>query len=155
MKGELINPFISATISVFEQMANIELKKSGVSLKDFPTPSNEIAIIIGINGFIQGQIVYSLKTSTAKSFVQAMVPKETPITEELITASLGELTNIITGQTTIELSGRNRILHITPPTVVIGENNIINFVKLKTITVELSSILGTIEINIAIKEGNS
>ena len=152
MKGELINPFISSTISVFEQMANIRLEKAGISLKDSPIPSNEISIVIGINGFIQGQIVYSLKAHTAQRFVQAMVPIGTQITDELIKASLGELTNIITGQTTIELSGKNRILHITPPTIMVGKTSIVNFVKLKTIAVELGSRLGTIEINIAIKE---
>ena len=155
MKGELINPFISATVSVFEQMANIRLEKAGVSLKDAPIPSNEISIIIGINGFIQGQVVYSLKAHTAQRFAQAMVPIGTPITDELMRATLGELTNIITGQTTIELSGKNRILHITPPTIIVGKNDIVNFVKLKTIAIELGSRLGTIEINIAIKEENS
>ena len=154
MKGELINPFISATISVFEQMANIRLEKSGVSLKESPVPSNEMSIVIGINGFIQGQVVYSLKAHTAQRFVQAMVPEGTRITEDILKASLGELTNIITGQTTIELSGKNRILHITPPTIIIGKNNIVNFVKLRTIAVELGSRFGTIEINIAIKEEN-
>ncbi len=155
MKGELINPFISATISVFQQMANIKLEKAGVSIKDSPVPSNEISIVIGINGFLQGQVVYSLKAHTAQRFAQALVPMGTPITDDLMKASLGELTNIITGQTTIELTGKNRILHITPPTIIVGKSNLVNFVKIQTLAVELGSRVGTIEINIAIKEENS
>lgn len=57
MKAEWINPFISNAIEVFEQMANIKLEKTNLSLKEDPTPSNDISIIVGIAGFIQGQVV--------------------------------------------------------------------------------------------------
>lgn len=152
MKSEWINPFISNAIEVFEQMASIKLERTNLSLKEDPTPSNEISIIVGITGFIQGQVVYSLKAHTAQRIAQAMAPKTATIDSDFIESSIAELSNIITGRTTIQLSGNDKVLHITPPTIIIGKDFSISFVKLKTISVNLSSRFGTIEVNIAIKE---
>lgn len=153
MKSEWINPFISNAIDVFEQMANIKLERSDLNLKEDPTPSNEISIIVGITGFIQGQVVYSLKAHTAQRITQAMAPKMVNIDNDFIESSIAELANIITGRTTIQLSGADKVLHITPPTIILGRDFSISFVKLKTISVNLASRFGTLEVNIAIKEG--
>ncbi|HOJ63518.1 MAG TPA: chemotaxis protein CheX [Spirochaetota bacterium] len=154
MKAEWINPFISNAIEVFEQMANLRLEKTNLTVKEDPTPSNDISIIVGIAGFIQGQVVYSLKEHTAQRIAQALAPKSTTkIDNAFIESSIAEVANIITGRTTIQLSGQDKILHITPPTIIIGKDYTISFVKLKTIVVNLSSRFGTIEVNIAIKEG--
>lgn len=154
MKAEWINPFISNAIEVFEQMANLKLEKTNLTVKEDPTPSNDISIIVGIAGFIQGQVVYSLKDHTAQRIAQALAPKSTTkIDAAFVESSIAEVANIITGRTTIQLSGKDKILHITPPTIIIGKDYTISFVKLKTIVVNLSSRFGTIEVNIAIKDG--
>ena len=155
MKAEWINPFISNAIVVFEQMANIKFEKANLTIKDDPTPSNDISIIVGIAGFIQGQVVYSLKEHTAQRITQALVPDVTTakIDKAFIESSIAEVANIITGRTTIQLSGQDKILHITPPTIIVGKDYSISFIKLKTIVVNLASRFGTIEVNIAIKEG--
>ncbi|HNZ27690.1 MAG TPA: chemotaxis protein CheX [Spirochaetota bacterium] len=154
MKAEWINPFISNAIEVFEQMANIKLEKTNLSLREDPTPSNDISIIVGIAGFIQGQVVYSLKDHTAQRIAQALAPKSTMVIDNaFVESSIAEVANIITGRTTIQLSGQDKILHITPPTIIIGKEYSISFVRLKTIAVNLASRFGTIEVNIAIKEG--
>lgn len=153
MKVEWVNPFIANAISVFEQMANLTLERTNLTLKEDPTPTNDISIIVGITGFIQGQVVYSLKDHTAQRIAQAIAPKSaTKIDSAFIESSIAEVANIITGRTTIQLSGQDKILHITPPTIIIGRNFTISFVKLKTISVNLASRFGTVEVNIAIKE---
>ena len=82
-----------------------------------------------------------------------MAPKTiSKIDNDFIESSIAELANIITGRTTIQLSGQDKVLHITPPTIILGRDFSISFVKLKTISVNLSSRFGTLEVNIAIKE---
>ncbi len=153
MKAEWVNPFIANAIGVIEKLANIKFEKTNVSIKDDTEPTNEISIIIGITGFIEGQVVYSLKEHTANRIAQAVKPNELVVVDEaFIESSIAEIANIITGRATIELSGDDKILYITPPTLVIGKDYNISFVKLKTISVNLGSRFGTIEVNIAIKE---
>jgi chemotaxis protein CheX len=155
MKASWVNPFISNAVSVIEQLANIKFEKTDLTVKDDTTPSNEISIIIGITGFIEGQVVYSLKEHTAQRIAQAVKPNEkVTVDSEFIESSIAEISNIITGRATIDLSGDDKILFITPPSVVIGKDYTINFLKLKTISVNLGSRFGTMEINIAIKESD-
>jgi chemotaxis protein CheX len=154
MKAKWINPFISNAIDVIEQLAHIRFDRSDLKVKEDTTPSNDISIIIGVTGFIQGQVVYSLKEHTAQRMAQEVKPNpNVVVNSEFIESSIAEIANIITGRATIELSGETEIIYITPPTVVIGKDYTINFLKLKTISVSLSSRFGTMEINIAIKEG--
>lgn len=153
MKAQWINPFIANAIEVIEQLAKIKFEKTDLTVKEDTTPTNEITIIIGITGFIQGQVVYSLKEHTAQRIAQCVRPNENiKVDQEFIESSIAEIANIITGRATIELSGKDNILHITPPTIIIGRNYTISFIKLKTISVNLSSRFGTMEVNIAIKQ---
>ncbi len=156
MKANWVNPFISNAVSVIEQLANIKFEKTDLTIKEDTTPSNDISIIIGITGFIEGQVVYSLKEHTAQRIAQAVKPNEkTTVDSDFIESSIAEIANIITGRATIDLSGEDKILFITPPSVIIGRDYSINFLKLKTISVNLGSRFGTMEINIAIKSSDN
>ena len=156
MKAQWVNPFIANAISVIEQLANIKFEKTDLTVKEDTTPTNEVSIIIGITGFIQGQVVYSLKEHTAQRIAQAVRPNESvKVDSDFIESSIAEIANIITGRATIELSGEDKILLITPPSVVMGKDYSISFLKLKTISVSLGSRFGTIEVNIAIKENDN
>jgi chemotaxis protein CheX len=155
MKAQFINPFIRSAVEVFKQLGGITLEKTTLTLKEDPTPSNEISMIIGITGFISGQVVYSLKMHTAERIAKEMIPnQDMKIDQSFIESAMGEVANIITGRSTIELSGKDRKLHITPPTIVVGKDFQISFIKLKTISVSLGSRFGTLEVNIAIKEND-
>ena len=152
MKAEWVNPFISNAISVIENLAKIKFEKTNVEIKEDTQPTNDISIIIGITGYIEGQVVYSIKEHTAQRIATAVRPNELVVVDEaFIESSIAEIANIITGRATIELSGDDNIIYITPPTIVIGKDYNITFVKLKTISVKLGSRFGTMEINIAIK----
>ena len=92
MKAEWVNPFISNAISVFEQMANITFERTNLTLKEDPTPSNDISIIVGITGFVQGQVVYSLKEHTSLRISQAIAPKSAiKVDNALIESTIAEI----------------------------------------------------------------
>ena len=153
MKASWVNPFISNAIGVIEHLAKIQFKKTDIVIKEDATPSNEISVIIGITGFIEGQVVYSLKEHTAERIAQAVKPNEqVKVDADFIESSIAEISNIITGRATIELSGKDKILYITPPSIIMGKDYSIKFLKSKTISVSLGSRFGTLEVNIAIKE---
>lgn len=153
IRAEYVNPFISNAIEVFEQLAGVELTKSDMKLKSDPTPDNDISIIVGVAGFIEGQVIYSFKEHTAERIAQCMIADEKKRGDtEMLRSAIAELANIITGRATINLSGQNKMLSITPPTIIIGRDYNIQFIKIHTIAVYFSSRFGTIEINIALRE---
>ena len=72
MEVEYINPFIIGAIEIFEKIAQIDLKKSGVKVTKNTQPTNEICIIFGVKGYLKGQVVYSFKEHTAQRVVSCM-----------------------------------------------------------------------------------
>lgn len=153
MDVKYINPFIIGALDIFEEVANIELKKSTIELKLSTTPSNDIAIVIGVSGYIEGQVVYSLKPHTAGRIVNCMMPGATPQKQqEYFYSALCSLANMITGRATILLAGAEHIIRITPPVVVLNKKGEIKFIEHRTINIQFTSRFGTIEMNIAIHE---
>ena len=156
IKAEYVNPFISNAIIVFEQLAGIELKKTVLKKKPDPSPDNDVSIIVGVAGFVEGQVVYSLKKHTADRIAMSMIADSNKHSNsEILKSAIAEIANIITGRATISLSGKDRVLNITPPVVIVGKDYNIELVKLDTIAVYFTSRFGTMEINIALREKKS
>ncbi len=151
MQVEYVNPFIIGAIEVFEQIASIELKKQSIALKDDSRPTHEIAIVIGVSGYLEGQVIYSFKEHTAERIVSSMMPNSPPEKQkEYMESAIGSLANMITGRATILLAGKQQVLRITPPAIIIGENMDYKFVTNKTLSVSFTSRFGTTEINVAL-----
>ncbi len=153
MQVEYINPFIISAIEIFEKVANIELKKSNLTLKKSTAPTNEISIVIGVTGNFEGQVVYSFKQHTAQRVVSCMMPNASPEKQKAyMESAISSLANMITGRATILLAGKEKVIYITPPYVVIGkENKDVRFLEMTALSAEFTSRFGTLEINVALK----
>ena len=69
---EIVNPFLIAAYDVFKKLFSVEIRKGAVILKENPTASYEIAIIIGVSGHkYTGVVVYSMKKSTAINLINS------------------------------------------------------------------------------------
>lgn len=145
--------FVDSAINIFRKELKIEvLKKRNIILKNSPIPSFYYAVIIGfMDKVIKGQVVYSMPDEFGKNIAKIMMPGLLPVEyKKLITESLGELANLISGYSTAKLSkDDSNPMEITPPVVLKGENIQFDFLKVPCICVVLDSTLGCLEINIA------
>ncbi|HTZ52855.1 MAG TPA: chemotaxis protein CheX, partial [Spirochaetia bacterium] len=55
-----VNPFVEAAMQVVGQVAGIDVRRGHLAYKARVEPSFGVSIIIGIYGFLNGQVVYSL-----------------------------------------------------------------------------------------------
>ena len=69
-------------------------------------------------------------------------------------SAVGEIGNIVTGQATIKLAGSDRRLDLTPPTVVTGKELELDFLSIPTVSLQMLSTMGALEINVALQETN-
>ncbi len=152
--AQFINPFISAGMNVISQVAGIELRRGHLAYKNKPEPSHGVSIIIGVYGFLAGQIVYSLKRELADKLVELMLPDASPQERKIMYLdTLGELSNMITGNATALLNQKKDLaLNITTPAIAMGDNLSVTFVTTPTIVLGLYSQYGQVEISIALKE---
>jgi len=153
MKAEYANVFIRSAISVFQHETKIHLSRKDLTKKDSPQSKLPISIILGVTGYIQGQVVYGMDQNFAYHVAHAMMPNKLPAEiKKLENSAVSEIANIITGQATIALAGENELISITPPAVIMGKNIKIDFLETPTIALNLISEIGTLEINIALIE---
>lgn len=149
-----INPFLEAAVLVFKQLFNFELKKDKITLKSSPSPELDVAVIIGITGHFVGVVVYCMKSYTAKKITSILLEEECPsiLSEDKMKDAIGELANMITGNATGLIKNCTKNMEITTPTVVIGDAFNLTLLKQTTISIDMMSPLGIIQINVALKK---
>jgi chemotaxis protein CheX len=157
IEAQYVNPFIEAAMGVVKQVAGVQMRRGHLSYKVKPEPSYNVTIIIGVYGFLIGQVVYSMRQEVAERLVEKMLGEaEIERDELLFVDTLGELANMITGNATANLNQDKEIsLKITTPAIVTGENLSVNLVKKPTLVLGLISSFGPIEISISLEQKES
>jgi chemotaxis protein CheX len=113
-----------------------------------------VSIIIGIYGFLVGQVVYSLDNTLAQRMVDKLLGSKSPQEKKIMFVdTLGEVANMITGNATALLNqSRELALHITTPAIATGDNLSINLVPKPALVLGLYTQYGPIEISVAVEE---
>ena len=149
-----VNPFIEAAMRVVTQIAGIEVRRGHLSYKEKVEPSFGVSIIIGMYGFLTGQIVYSMDEKLAKRLVDKMLEGKSPQEKQIMSLDcLGEVANMITGNATSLLNQRHdQALSITTPAIASGTNLNVHLVSKPALVLGLITAYGPIEISIAVEE---
>lgn len=151
IRAEFVNPFIEAASLVFKDTLKLDLIRGKLKVKDSPAPSHEVAIVIGVVGSYKGEVVYSLNFDAAYKMAKALVPSldEATVRDEYKDI-IGEIGNMTTGNAFRIFANSGQYIDITTPNVVESSDTTIKFVKATTLSLNLYSKLGQMEINIAI-----
>jgi len=98
MKAEYINPFLESAKIVIEQLVQIKPATGQLGVKDIKFVENYIWIQIGLNGQMNGDIVFGLSEQVALKMVSAMMGGYV-ISEidEMGRSAISELGNMISG----------------------------------------------------------
>lgn len=128
MEVKYINPFINAAQTVFKTMLNIDAKMGKPILKNEKTTSGDISGIMGLAGDRKGTICISFHDKGALFVFKTLVGEECESINPEVVDSIGELTNIISGQARKEFEQTGLNLKAAIPMVVVGKNVEVNFI---------------------------
>ena len=117
-----INPFLKATITVFEMLGIAGGKVGKPSIKDLDFPANTFLIQVGVTGAMKGQVFFEIEDQKAMSIASTMM-MGMPVTslDPMACSALQELGNMILGNTSTLFSTMNIIFDITPPLCMHGK----------------------------------
>lgn len=152
MRVEYINPFIESAIQILNDTVTKDIIKKDVYLSGNINQNHGIAIIVGLAGQVTGRVIIDMNQDTALKIASIMNNDDIKILDELAIATLTELANIIVGNAVTKLHNLGYKFDISPPTMVTGDNLVINDPKLESLVVPLTLPQGTIEFNVAIKD---
>ncbi|MBM7686319.1 MAG: chemotaxis protein CheX [Epulopiscium sp.] len=113
MVDELYKAFVDSTYNVFNLMFNIS-DISVHSTENF-TCDDEIDIVVGIVGELQGEVTYRFPVATSLSMVNIMSGMEFEDVDIFVTSAISEVANIISGNVVTALSDHTKKYDILPP----------------------------------------
>ncbi|MBF0407706.1 MAG: chemotaxis protein CheX [Candidatus Riflebacteria bacterium] len=129
LDANVLNQFILASISVFEQIANIKLSKDKLQYyhQGFKWKV-QVATILGLTGAIKGQIILSIDEEIAKKVASAILMGE-PVNEfnEIAESGVCEIANMIGGDSAQRLNKLGLTVDVSVPSIIRGNDVEIGF----------------------------
>ena len=152
INAEYVNPFLEAAGVVFKSILNVDLRRGKLVIKESPTPSMDVSIMIGITGGVTGEVVYSMPFNMVYKIAEILAPGLSPEQIKIEYKDIvGELANMITGNAMNLFASTGKTIDMTTPTVVEGKEVTITMIKQTTLGINLYSPMGQLEMNIALK----
>ena len=148
---EHINPFLMASTKILKEMCFIDTKLGRPYIKNPNFLENTLVIFIGFTGEMKGQVMIAFDNEVACDIASKMMMM--PVTEmnEISKSAMGELGNMIMGNTATIFSTKGIAIDITPPTIGNGTMSFsTSFAQNIVVPLEYEENK-KIEINIAIK----
>jgi len=144
MDAGFLNAYLAAVQNVFKTMVQLDIVMGKPVLKTDRHTSGEVTGVIGFAGDKKGTFSLAFSRKGAIFIYKKMVDEDAPgVTPDVVDA-IGELTNIISGQTRVQIETLGFKLSAALPTVVVGQNVEINFItKLPVISLPFSFQAGS------------
>jgi chemotaxis protein CheX len=148
-----IDSFVQAVHTVIASMLEPEVETGKPFFNQDPLTKYEIAVLVGVLGDLQGQVICGMSEETAKKIIGKMLGMDTPIIDDLGKSAICELKNIIVGTASTNLSEVGYRCNITPPLLLMG-GQIPEFLKhINTaLAVPITIPYGKIELNLFLRK---
>ncbi len=151
MKVEYINPFLTATLVVFETMLGYTLTRKEPFIKNGTKSEHEISGMIGLSGKAKGTVVLSLEKSAALKIAECMLEEKFEDLNADVTDAVGELTNMIAGHAKAQLEELQ--MGMSLPSVIKGKGHTVEFPRNVTpICIPFGCDWGTVVLEVGLTE---
>lgn len=153
MSFEHIDSFVKAAYSVIENMLDPKVEAGKPFFNQEPLSKYEVAVLVGVFGDLQGQVICGMTTDTAKKIASQMLMTEVAEIDMMSESALCELKNIIVGNASTNLSLTGYRCNITPPLFIMG-GDIPDFLKHihTALAIPLKTPFGEVDMNIALRK---
>ncbi len=123
MKADIINPFLEATTSVLRTVASIESIPGKPYIKNGATAVGDVSGIVGIAGDTEGSICLTFTRECILQVISRMLGEEQTEINDVVKDAVGELTNIISGDSRRRLEGLGYHFQGAIPSVISGQGH--------------------------------
>lgn len=117
-----INPFLQATLTILEMLGLQGGKVGKPQIAELSFDATTFLIQVGVTGAMKGQVFFGMTDAKAMQIASVMMmgaPVDT--LDPMACSALGELGNMILGNTSTLFSTMNIIFDITPPISMHGK----------------------------------
>lgn len=151
MQVKYINPFIAATVNLFQEFMEIKVKGGKPFVLTDPQNLMEVSGIIGLAGETVGAVVLSFSRETAIKVVSKMEKVHYTALGAEVIDGVGELVNIIAGNAKKDLLEYR--IEISLPGVVTGKAYQIHWPdRIPVVGIPFESEVGPFSLNVSLRD---
>jgi chemotaxis protein CheX len=152
MKAEFINPFLEATLSVLKTMAFLEPTAGKPFIKKNVSASGDISGIVGITGMAEGSLCLTFSKGCILHICSKMFGEEQKEINDEVKDAVGELTNVISGDSRRRLQEIGYTFQGAIPSVVSGPGHEVrHMTKGPILSIPFSSPAGNFIVEVCLK----
>jgi chemotaxis protein CheX len=127
-------------------MLGVGISMGKPALKTTKLTQADVTGVIGFAGDKRGTFSLAFTRESAIFIYKSMVGEDAPSVNSDVIDAIGEITNIISGQTRVEIEKLGYKLSAALPTVIVGQNVEVNFItKVPVITLPFTFQAGSAE----------
>ena len=153
MNVKFLNPFVEAAHEVLQAETGLALTRGDLFLEKEAFRTDEVTVILGIIGQVEGNVFYSMTERTAIGLAERMMNETFESFIELAQSGIAELGNVITGRASVKLSHNGYESTISTPTMLLGKGAMISTLDFLRLVLPLNSDCGSLVIHLALREG--
>jgi chemotaxis protein CheX len=152
LKAEFINPFLEGTVSVIKTMASVDPVPGKPYVKKDNSAVGDISGIVGITGEAEGSLCITFSKSCILHIIGKMFGEEqNDITDEVKDA-VGELTNMISGDSRRRLQEMGHSFEGAIPTVVSGPGHEVRHISKEPIlSIPFTTVAGSFIVEVCFR----
>jgi len=128
IKAEIVNPFLQATISVLKTMASVEPNPGKPYIKKGNSAKGDVSGIVGFTGDTEGSLCITFSKKCILFIVSKIYGEEKTEIDTEVKDAVGELTNMISGDSRRRLEEIGYHFLGAIPSVISGESHEIKHV---------------------------
>jgi chemotaxis protein CheX len=151
MDVQNINIFLEALISVLEELGVENIKKTGITKKEVMNVDMDITALIGFTGAIKGNVAYSFGSETGKKLIATKRHREIKHIDEKERGVMEQIVEMITDRAADLFTKAGKDFNTTHPSIVFGKNMAFIISSVDTISVDLETSFGKIQVNIGLE----
>ncbi len=153
MKVEYVSPFAEASVNVFSTLINCKPERGQLSARPQMFTSQQINIVCGITGQVEGLVIYGMSMITADKIASKMIGETVVTFDQLAASAIAELGNMISGHSAALLVAQGFNCDITPPTIIRGTNVSVTTLDIPALVIPMNlPDIGLFEINVSLQE---
>lgn len=151
MQVKYVNPFLKASINLFQEYLGLKVMPGKPFLLGDPQNLYEVSGIIGLAGETVGAVVLSFSRETAIKVVSAFARQSYQALGNEVIDGVGELINIIAGNAKQDLLGFR--IEISLPGVITGKSYKIHWPEnVPVVSIPFDSELGPFTVNVSLRD---
>jgi chemotaxis protein CheX len=152
MKVQLVNPFVTAAVTVLSEETGQPVQRGGIQLEVDPYTTEDVTALIGISGEVRGSMFLSMSETTALCILSTLLGQPFEQFDSLAQSGIAELANVVAGTAATALAVTGTQSTITPPLMIIGAGARLSAVDIQRIAVPLTTSCGIVKVHVGLRD---